>query len=206
MFAANQDRPGAVQNKEFPNPLGPPDKAQELRNLQRTHAALAGGEDLRADGSEATASRRRKYRDKHDGAPEEEDKILKCLGAAVIMRWNTLPTKLQRELFEHADSVGDMFQAASLREPIARFLHDHKDDQKETQHRNERLRKQLVDSPGFKSRNATAKVRDAVTRNINTRVEVSRSQMLTAVVLDELWRFSCEMPDAPHLNRNLTAF
>jgi hypothetical protein len=205
MFAANQDRPGAVQNKEFLNPPGPPDKAQEFRNLQRTHATLAGGDDRRADGSEATASRRRKYRDKHDGAAEEEDKILKCLGAAVIMRWSTLPTKLQRELFEHADSIGDMYQAASLREPIARFLHDHKDDQKETQHRNETLRKELVDSAGFKPRNATAKVPDAVIRNTNMRVEEAR-RMPVADVLDELWRFSCEMPDAPHLNRNLTEF
>jgi hypothetical protein len=27
---------------------------------------------------------------------EEEEQILKCLGAAVLMRWNTVPTKLQR--------------------------------------------------------------------------------------------------------------
>ncbi len=204
MFAADQDRPGAVQNKEFLNLPGPPDKAGEFRNLQRTHETLTGGEDLRPAGNEATASRRRKYRDKRDGAPEEEDKILKCLGAAVIMRWSTLPTKLQRELFEHADSIGDMYQAASLREPIARFLHDHKDDQKEPQ--NEPLGKELVSSPGFKSRNATANVRDAVTRNINMGGEATRRQTLAADVLDELWRFSYEMPDAPHLNRNLTAF
>jgi len=28
---------------------------------------------------------------------EEEEQILKCLGAAVLMRWNTVPTKLQRD-------------------------------------------------------------------------------------------------------------
>jgi len=31
---------------------------------------------------------------------EEEDQMLGCLGAAVMMRWDTLPTKIQRELFE----------------------------------------------------------------------------------------------------------
>lgn len=35
----------------------------------------------------------------------EEDRLLRCLGAAVIMRWNTIPTKLQRELFDHASCV-----------------------------------------------------------------------------------------------------
>jgi hypothetical protein len=36
---------------------------------------------------------------------EEEGHILGCLGASVIMQWNTLPTKLQRELFDNASSV-----------------------------------------------------------------------------------------------------
>ena len=59
---------------------------------------------------------------------EEEDRILRCLGAAVIMRWNTIPTKLQRELFDNASSVGELLQAGALKGPIARFLHKHKDD------------------------------------------------------------------------------
>jgi len=58
----------------------------------------------------------------------EEERILRCLGAAVIMRWNTLPTKLQRELFDDASSMGDLLQAGALQERIARFLHKHKDD------------------------------------------------------------------------------
>jgi hypothetical protein len=58
----------------------------------------------------------------------EEDRILRCLGAAVMMRWNTLPTKLQRELFDTASSVGELLQAGALKGQIARFLHKHKDD------------------------------------------------------------------------------
>jgi hypothetical protein len=61
-------------------------------------------------------------------APAEDKKILECLGAAVIMRWGSLPTKIQRELFEHATSLADLAQPAPPKEQIARFLHNHKDD------------------------------------------------------------------------------
>jgi len=65
---------------------------------------------------------------KVDQAPDEDKKILECLGAAVIMRWGTLPTKIQRELFEHATSLVDLALTAPPKEQIARFLHNHKDD------------------------------------------------------------------------------
>jgi hypothetical protein len=63
-----------------------------------------------------------------DQVPAEDEKILECLGAAVIMRWGTLPTKIQRELFEHATSLADLAQTAPPKGQIARFLHNHKDD------------------------------------------------------------------------------
>jgi hypothetical protein len=65
---------------------------------------------------------------KVDQVPGNDKKILECLGAAVIMRWGTLPTKIQRELFEHATSLADLAQTAPPRGQIARFLHNHKDD------------------------------------------------------------------------------
>jgi hypothetical protein len=57
---------------------------------------------------------------------QEEDRILQCLGAAVIMRWNTLPTEIQRELFASAASIRDPLPTAELKAHIARFLHSHK--------------------------------------------------------------------------------
>ena len=57
----------------------------------------------------------------------EEDRILHCLGAAVIMRWNNLPTEVQREIFASAASLGDPLNVPGLKEQIARFLHSHKD-------------------------------------------------------------------------------
>jgi hypothetical protein len=69
----------------------------------------------------------------HEPAPDgifgKDRHILRCLGAAVIMQWNTIPTKLQRELFDTAGSLGDVLQTAALRGQIARFLHDHKDEE-----------------------------------------------------------------------------
>jgi hypothetical protein len=52
----------------------------------------------------------------------EEEHILRCLGAALIMQWNTLPTELQRELFDNAGSMGELLDAATLRGQISRFL------------------------------------------------------------------------------------
>jgi hypothetical protein len=64
----------------------------------------------------------------HIGLAVEEERVLRCLGASVIMQWNTIPKKLQRELFDTAGSMGELLDTAALRGQIARFLHKHKDD------------------------------------------------------------------------------
>jgi hypothetical protein len=58
-----------------------------------------------------------------------EDQVLRCLGAALIMQWNTLPAKLQRELFDDAGDMGELLDTSALRGQIARFLHSHKNDE-----------------------------------------------------------------------------
>jgi hypothetical protein len=67
-------------------------------------------------------------RDKAVPLSEEEERILQCLGAAVLLQWNDLPTPIQRQLFEHAVSMVEARHTAELKEQIARFLHTHKDD------------------------------------------------------------------------------
>jgi hypothetical protein len=57
-----------------------------------------------------------------------EERILRFLGAAVIMQWNDLPTDIQRILFEDAASMGSAARQFQLKQQIAQFLHDHKDD------------------------------------------------------------------------------
>ena len=57
---------------------------------------------------------------------ETERRVLIALGAALVAEWSTLDTELQRALFRQA--AGRTSETALLREQIARFLHDHKDD------------------------------------------------------------------------------
>src|SRR5690348_15388826 len=56
-----------------------------------------------------------------------EEHILRCLGAAVIMEWKDLPPGIQRELFDHAISMGELNHTAKLKGRIAKFLDKHKD-------------------------------------------------------------------------------
>ena len=72
-------------------------------------------------------------RDKPAPLSEGEEHILQCLGAAVLLQWNDLPTPIQRQLFEHAVATGEARQTAQLKEQIARFLHTHKDDEGESE-------------------------------------------------------------------------
>ncbi len=69
-----------------------------------------------------------KVRDKPVALTEKEEHILRCLGAAVIMKWNDLTTDTQRELFGAAISMGEPGNKIELKQQIARFLHTHKDD------------------------------------------------------------------------------
>jgi len=97
-------------------------ETRELRTLERNCKSLAANKEwLAGDNDQAVPASQQVDR-------ADEEQILRCLGAAVIMRWNTLPKKIQRELFEYAGSIGDLQQTAELKGQIARFLHHHKDD------------------------------------------------------------------------------
>ena len=112
----------------------------EIRALQRSEQsfnALAQNEDwLAGNFDKIIKSQDIRPQDEVAGknasrrtVAEIEEHILRCLGAAVIMEWNTIPTKLQREIFDSAGSMGDLLQTVALRGQIARFLHDHKDEE-----------------------------------------------------------------------------
>jgi hypothetical protein len=66
-------------------------------------------------------------RDKRVALARTEEHILECLGAAVIMQWNDLPTDVQRKLFACTASFGEPRHTIKLKERIARLLHSHKD-------------------------------------------------------------------------------
>jgi hypothetical protein len=123
MFTAEQYRAKAAEFRAFlTNTPRSPNETREFRDLEQTYTTLAENEEWMAVHLDKTIP----------ALAEEEDQILKCLGAAVLMRWNTVPTKLQRELFDCASSIGDLQQTTLLKGQIARFLHNHKNDQEKS--------------------------------------------------------------------------
>ncbi len=56
----------------------------------------------------------------------ENERMARVLGAAVISRWAELPQRIQEKLFEAAIVLGHQTERdESLREELAKFLHDH---------------------------------------------------------------------------------
>jgi hypothetical protein len=107
---------------------GDPEESGEFRKRERSFTSLADNEEWLAHNFEKTLHGSEQEGEAGTLAATEEH-VLRCLGAAVIMQWNTIPKKLQRELFDSAGSIGDLAKVATLRGQIARFLHKHKDDE-----------------------------------------------------------------------------
>jgi hypothetical protein len=129
MFTAEQYRAKAAEFRaRLTNTLRSPNETKEFRDLEQTYTKLAENEEWMAVNIDKTIQPGEN--DNSAALVEEDEQILKCLGAAVLMRWNTVPTKLQRELFDCASTIGDLQQATPLKGRIARFLHNHKDDRR----------------------------------------------------------------------------
>lgn len=140
MFMAKEFRAKAAECVESLKYTDVPSEIRELRRSKESFTALAENEDWLADNfDKCVRSEGIRLQGYGAGKPvvrrsvaETEKHILRCLGAAVIMHWNTIPTKLQRELFDTAGSMGDLLRTAALRGQIARFLHKHKDEENPT--------------------------------------------------------------------------
>ena len=140
MFTAEQFRAKAAKCTELLRNTVIPSEIRELQPSEQSFSALAQNEDWLADNfDKIIKSQDIHAQDEVAGksvdrrtVAEIEEHILRCLGAAVIMQWNTIPTKLQRDLFDTAGSLGDVLQTAALRGQIARFLHNHKDEESPT--------------------------------------------------------------------------
>jgi len=128
MFTSKFYRSKAAEFGELAK-AGDPEKSAEFRKRERSFTSLAENEEWLADNYEKTLHGSRPGGEAGTLAATEEH-VLRCLGAAVIMQWNTIPKKLQRELFDSAGSIGDLADVATLRGQIARFLHKHKDDER----------------------------------------------------------------------------
>ena len=136
MFTAKQFRQKAAESAESLKHTDVPSEIRKLERAKQSFSALAENEDWLATNFDKiihspnipTADEGVEEAAAHVTNAEIEERVLRCLGAAVIMQWNTIPTKLQRELFDTAGSVGDVLKSSELRAQIARFLHKQKDE------------------------------------------------------------------------------
>ena len=137
MFTANQFRAKAAECAEMSKTTTVPSEIREFQRSTQSFSDLALNEDWLASNFDKMIRSRDvpaatevvNNRPSNTAVADIEEHILRCLGAAVIMQWNAIPTKLQRELFDTAGSLGDVLKTPALRGQIARFLHDHKDDE-----------------------------------------------------------------------------
>ena len=161
MSTPDQYRAKAAEFTELARAGNAPDEVREFQKLERSFTALADNEQWLADNHDKAVhapadlsvseeaegvnapARPRVNKEAEEHALErpriseeaEGEHILRCLGAALIMQWNTLPTKLQRELFDNAGAMGVLLDTATLRGQIAQFLHKRKDSDDATTRR-----------------------------------------------------------------------
>ena len=137
MFTAKHFRTKVAESAELIKNTDDQSEIRKLEQSMKSFSLLAQNEDWLADNfDKMIRSQDVPSREESEGKPLDsealakiEEHILRCLGAAVMMHWRTIPTKLQRELFDTAGSLGDVLQTVTLRGQVARFLHSHKDEQ-----------------------------------------------------------------------------
>lgn len=105
MITAQQYRAKAAEYATLAATAHSPSQIREFRALERNNASLAANEEWLAGNNGHGVRAPGK-----SGARTDADQILAALGTAVIMRWDTLPKKVQRELFEHAGCIAELRQ------------------------------------------------------------------------------------------------
>ena len=128
MFKSEQYRAKAAQYSELVKSSADADESRKYQDLESRFVSLANNEHDLADAYHDAVHIDGQDRTRGAVLAAEEEQVLRCLGAAIIMQWNSLPTSLQREIFDTAGSVGKLWETAALRGQIARFLHKHKNE------------------------------------------------------------------------------
>jgi hypothetical protein len=139
VFTPEQYRAKAAEYAELGKRGNAPNEVREFQKLEQSLTMLADNEQWLVDNHDKLANNLNEltHEPEQSLASEaalavEEEHVLRCLGAALIMQWNTLPTKLQRELFDNAGSMGELLDTADLRGQIARFLRKRTNGEDET--------------------------------------------------------------------------
>jgi hypothetical protein len=129
MFRTDNYRALAARNGERAKSTNVPGEMHEFQKMERSFTSPANNEEWLADNFDKTLHAPAGEPLDQVTLADTEEHMLRCLGAAVIMQWGTIPTKLQRDLFDNAGSMGDLLRTAELRGQLARFLHNHNDEQ-----------------------------------------------------------------------------
>lgn len=114
MFSSRQYRTAAARYGKLLERASQPNEVKEYAHLAQRYTALADDVDwLAAHGlTEHDVTETKPPRGHGREAPASlraaEDQALRRLGAAVIMQWDNLPAKLQRELLEKIGSMDDL--------------------------------------------------------------------------------------------------
>ena len=121
MFVPDEYRKKALGYAELAENSATPTERNGFQALEQSFRKLADNEQWLADNhsniiehaaSPPVASTNEEEEEEIVSAKEEH--MLRCIGASVILLWNTIPTKLQRELFDTAGSMGNLEKPASF--------------------------------------------------------------------------------------------
>ena len=112
-----------------------PEQKLRFKALERSFTELANNEEWLANNHDKTVRAAEEQgelasalEEVDASLAEEEEQILRCLGAALIMQWKTLPRDLGQEISDNAGSMSELIKTPELRRQIARFLHKRKDE------------------------------------------------------------------------------
>jgi hypothetical protein len=128
MFKSQQYRAKATECGELVKSSTSAEESRKFQDLEDCFVSLADNERDLADAYHNALHIDEQDRTRGAALAAEEERVLRCLGAAIIMQWNDLPKTLQREIFDTAGLVGKLLETATLRGQIARFLHKHKNE------------------------------------------------------------------------------
>jgi hypothetical protein len=108
VFSSERYRARAAKYVELAKETDSPTEIRRYRDLERSFTGLADNEEWLERNFDKVLHAPGRDRLKGDALVAEEEQILCCLGAAVIMQWNNIPKTIQRELFDSAGSMGDL--------------------------------------------------------------------------------------------------
>src|SRR5581483_10802954 len=126
MFTPGQYREKAAEYAKLLKNASGSNERREFQALEQNFTTLADNEQWVLDNHDKTVRSTELEQIDSAALAQEEEQILRCLGAALILQWDTLPQKLRREIFDNAGAMSTLLETPKLKGKMARFLHKHK--------------------------------------------------------------------------------